>query len=254
MLKPAGRLQEVEARLDLARLEVGRDVVREQPSATRPAAAPRRLAPATRGRGARAAARARRRRRSARPALQRCAKEMAAAAAIRDRADGHDRAGPQRIGGRVHQAALGPQVVDAARQRHRRLRPEVALEALAVVADLLDDRDRPTPASRPSSLPVSSETPRKRCTPGSLLLGLLLVDIGLRQAVLLGFDHREQGPAHDLEPLVVAAPHRRAERLLRDHLRQDHVVVGASAPSCGRRPGRSCRSCRPGSGRRRTRW
>ena len=30
MLKPAGSLQEVEARLDLARLEVGGDVVREQ--------------------------------------------------------------------------------------------------------------------------------------------------------------------------------------------------------------------------------
>src|SRR5664279_5934526 len=40
---------------------------------------------------------------------------------------------------RVHQPALGPQVVDAARQAEGRLEPEVSLEALAVVADLLDD-------------------------------------------------------------------------------------------------------------------
>src|SRR5438874_12270724 len=44
---------------------------------------------------------------------------------------------------RVHQAALGPQVVDAARQVDRRLLAQVALETLAIVAHLLDDAIRP---------------------------------------------------------------------------------------------------------------
>ena len=66
----------------------------------------------------------------------------------------------------------------------RRLRADVALEDLAVVADLLDDRGRPSPCPGPSSLPVSSVPPSRRCTAGSLLLGLHLVDVGLRDAVL----------------------------------------------------------------------
>jgi hypothetical protein len=61
---------------------------------------------------------------------------------------------------------------------------------------------------------------------GILAGRLLLVDVGLRQAVLLGLEERELGPADDLEPLVVAAANRCAERLLRDHLGQDEVVVG----------------------------
>src|SRR6185369_10181792 len=126
---------------------------------------------------------------------------------------------------RVHQAALGPEVDDAARQPDRRLRPEVALEALAVVADLLDDAIRPLLVEAEELAGVFRDA-EEALYRGILAARLLRVDVGLRESVLLGFKHREQRPAHDLEPLVVAAPHRRPERLLRDHLGQDDVVVG----------------------------
>ena len=45
----------------------------------------------------------------------------------------------------VHDAALVPEVVHAARQAQRRLRADVALEDLAVVADRLDGAVRPSP-------------------------------------------------------------------------------------------------------------
>ena len=67
-----------------------------------------------------------------------------------------------------------------------------------------------------------------RCTTGSLLVGLHLVDVGLRDAVLLGLDQREDHPLGDGEELVVAAAHGRAERLLGDQLGQDHVVFGVA--------------------------
>ena len=54
---------------------------------------------------------------------------------------------------------------------------------------------------------------------------IMLVDVGLGDAELLGVDHGEMHPLHDVEPLVVAVAHRRAERLLRDDLRQHDVVV-----------------------------
>src|SRR5689334_8788278 len=126
---------------------------------------------------------------------------------------------------RVHQAAFGPEVVDAARQPDRRLRPEVALEALAVVADLLDDAVRPLLVET-EELPGVLGDAEETLDVGILGARLLRIDVALRQAVLLGLEHREQRPADDLEPLVVAAPHRRTERLLRDHLGQDDVVVG----------------------------
>src|SRR5260221_14459981 len=52
-----------------------------------------------------------------------------------------------------------------------------------------------------------------------------LVDVALGDAFLFGLDQREDRPAHDVEELVVALAHRGRERLLRDSLRQDEVVV-----------------------------
>ena len=54
--------------------------------------------------------------------------------------------------------------------------------------------------------------------------------LALRDAELLGVDHGVVRPLHDVEPLVVAVAHRRAERLLGDDLRQDDVVVGIGEP------------------------
>ena len=66
-------------------------------------------------------------------------------------------------------------------------------------------------------------------TEGALELGLVgfghLVDVLLGHAEFFGADHRKQRPFHDVEPLIVAMAHHRAERLLRDHFGQ-HDVVG----------------------------
>src|SRR5258706_2779552 len=91
---------------------------------------------------------------------------------------------------RVHQAALGPQVVDAARQPDRGLRPEVALEAFAVVADLLDDAVRPLLVQAEQLAGVFRDT-EETLHARVLAARLLLVDVRLRQAVLLGLEHRE---------------------------------------------------------------
>src|SRR6476660_4022538 len=89
----------------------------------------------------------------------------------------------------VHQAALGPQVVDAARQRHRRLRPEVAFEAFAVVADLLDDPVGPCGIETEELAGVLRDA-EEALDARILVARLLLVDVGLRQSVLFGFEHR----------------------------------------------------------------
>src|SRR6476659_8523961 len=98
----------------------------------------------------------------------------------------------------VHQAALGPEVVDAARQRHRRLRPEVALEAFAVIADLLDDPVGPCGIQAEELAGVFGDA-EEALDARVLVARLLLVDVGLRQSVLFALDHREQRPADDLE-------------------------------------------------------
>ena len=58
-----------------------------------------------------------------------------------------------------------------------------------------------------------------------------VVDVLLGDAELFGVQHREVDPLHDVEPLVVTVANRRAERLLRDDLRQHGVVVGLAKRS-----------------------
>ena len=66
-----------------------------------------------------------------------------------------------------------------------------------------------------------------------VLGGLHLLDIRLRDAELLGVEQREMHPLHDVEPLVVALAHDRAERLLGDDLRQHDVIVGVGERQAG---------------------
>ena len=131
----------------------------------------------------------------------------------------------QRSGGAYIRPPLVQRLLTPRGSADRRLRAEVALEAFAVVADLLDDPVGPCGIEAEELAGVLRDA-EEALDARILVARLLLVDVRLRQAVLLGFDHREQRPADDLEPFVVAASHRRAERLLRDHLRQDQVVVG----------------------------
>src|SRR5581483_37104 len=116
---------------------------------------------------------------------------------------------------RVHQSALGPEPVQAALDAER---PEVRIEALAVVADLLHDAERPAlvQAEKLAQLAVASEEALDRRAARVRLLG----DRARAEAELLGLDHGKEGPPHDVEPALVALAHRGAERLLRDELGQ----------------------------------
>src|SRR5688572_871372 len=125
----------------------------------------------------------------------------------------------------VHEAALAPQAVRAARQLQRRLGSHVALEDLAVVAHRLDRAIGPVlvEAEQLAGVFTGAEDALHHRI---LALGFHLVDVGLRDAVFLGLDQREHHPLGDSEELIIAAAHGRAERLLGDQLGQDHVVLG----------------------------
>ena len=67
-----------------------------------------------------------------------------------------------------------------------------------------------------------------------------LVDILLRDALLLGLHHRVDDPVDDVVPLLVAVPHDRRQRLLRNAIGQDDIVFGIGrAPDALRRQGRA---------------
>ena len=72
---------------------------------------------------------------------------------------------------------------------------------------------------------MSPVAPTKRWMFG-LVLEASLSMVLVRQAHLLGLEHREHRPLHHVEPAVVAVAHRRPERLLGDDLGQDHVLLG----------------------------
>src|SRR5689334_1679090 len=127
-------------------------------------------------------------------------------------------------GRRVHDAALGPQGVQPTRNLERRALPDIALEHLAVVADVLEDAIAPVLGEAEL---LAECILRAEQTANVGILGLeLLVDIRLGDVELLGIDHGEVHPLDDVEPLVVAVAHERRERLLRDDLRQHDVVLG----------------------------
>ena len=101
---------------------------------------------------------------------------------------------------------------------------DVALEDLAVVADGLDRAVRPVLVEAEQLAGVFRRA--EDALHDRIGARLHLVDVRLRDAVLLGFDQREDDPLDDREPLVVTAAHRRSQRLLGNQLGQDHVVVG----------------------------
>src|SRR5579859_2213359 len=103
---------------------------------------------------------------------------------------------------RVHQAARGPERVRSALELERAAHADVALVAVGVVADLLQDRIDPF-LVEPERLAVARADAQQALDARVGILQLL-VDIGLGHAQFLGLDHRHQRPAHHVQPLVVA--------------------------------------------------
>src|SRR5689334_5452091 len=125
----------------------------------------------------------------------------------------------------VLQTALVPQLVQAAGQAQRRLQADIALEAFAVVADLLDDVIGPVLGHAHHLAHVvfhAQHAAHFRILRG----GFHLVDIGLGDSLLFGDQHHIERPAHDVGPVVVAMAHGWPQRFLGDDLRQDDVVRG----------------------------
>src|SRR5476649_520309 len=124
----------------------------------------------------------------------------------------------------VLQAALAPQRVQATLDLERAAHADVALEALAVVTDLLDDVVDPllVDAERLAHAGRDAEDALDR---GILALHHF-VDILRRDVVFLGLDHCVLRPAHDVAELVVAVPEGWCQRLLGDDLGQDDEVLG----------------------------
>ncbi|MPL95813.1 hypothetical protein SDC9_41985 [bioreactor metagenome] len=123
----------------------------------------------------------------------------------------------------VHQPALGPLRVQTTGETDRGRLADGGGEDLAIVAAGLDRLHGPVlleTSHRPEIAVDAEDAVDLR------VLGALgeLVDIGRGDAVFLRRDQREEGPAHDVAPLVVAMAHGRPERFLRDDFRQDDVV------------------------------
>ena len=128
----------------------------------------------------------------------------------------------QRIGGAYWRPPLVHMRVDAARHAEH---GDVAVPDLAVVADLLDDVVGPLVVEPRAPCPCRPPGPAGGARPAwcwsSWLSTLACCRPPNSSAVTLG----EVGPAHDVEPLVVALADHVAERLLADDLRQQHEVV-----------------------------
>ncbi|MNQ77655.1 hypothetical protein D3C85_925390 [compost metagenome] len=114
--------------------------------------------------------------------------------------------------------------IQAALDLQRTALAHVALEALAVVAHLLDDVVGPL-LVQPQVGAAAGRDAQDALDVGVGALGLLVHVLG-RHAVFFGFDHRRQRPAHDVQPGIVALAHERTQRLLGNDLGQHDVIVG----------------------------
>src|SRR6516162_4698505 len=116
-------------------------------------------------------------------------------------------------GWRVLQAALVPQLIEPAGQTQRSLQPDIALEAFAVIAHVLDDIVAPILRQTHHLAHVVADAEHAL----QLLIlrrRLHLVDVGLGDALLFGDQHGKEGPPHDPRPSVIPMSNRRRERLL----------------------------------------
>src|SRR5690606_41519504 len=107
-----------------------------------------------------------------------------------------------------------------------------ALEAFAVVADLLADVVGPG-IVHAHAFADARRDPQDALDGGAVALALF-VDVGRGDAVFFGFDHGRQRPFDDVQPLVVALAHEGPQRLFGDDLGQHHVLVGSEARAADR--------------------
>src|SRR6185503_14806355 len=124
---------------------------------------------------------------------------------------------------RIDQATIAPQRILPARNAGAGIRPEIAVEELAVIADgedrLLEEVRREAEGRSEVALEAEDATDAVR------LGGAQGVDIERGDPGLLGVDQPEGDPLHDLEPLVVALPHHRTEDRLADAFGQDALAA-----------------------------
>src|SRR3954454_23877281 len=117
----------------------------------------------------------------------------------------------------VLQATLGPQPVEPARDLERRPLPDVLLEYLAVISDVLDDPVAPV-LGEAELLAIVTFGAKQ-----ALHVGIggfhLLIDVRFGHAQLLGGHHVEVRPLHYVEPLGIAVAHGWANRLLLENFR-----------------------------------
>src|SRR3979409_1289228 len=115
---------------------------------------------------------------------------------------------------RVLETALVPELVEAAGNSELGAGADIAIKALAVIADGLHDPHHPIlgQAELFAEIAVAPQYPFQL----RVVRFHLLVDVLLGNAEFFGRDHREQRPLHDVEPLIVAMAHHWAERLLRN--------------------------------------
>src|SRR5262245_51577133 len=119
--------------------------------------------------------------------------------------------------------ALRPEAIEPARNVELRPDPDIAFEHFSIIPYVPHDPHRPV-LGEADLLPVASLGADEASHGG--LIGRHRGRQSLRRdAKLVGIDHGKVSPLDDIEPLVIAEAHSRPERLLRDDVRKDDVIV-----------------------------
>src|SRR5690606_6018788 len=139
---------------------------------------------------------------------------------------------------RVHEPALGPEGVDTPGEAERRVHADVALEDLAVIADVLDDTGGEVGGQAETCIERGGAAVRlDRETEETPDLGVVgvskAVDVGRGDTELFGDDRGDHDPVDHLSPLRVTVPNGRAKGLLGEGLVEDRQGLRAFRP---RRP------------------
>src|SRR5262249_21601995 len=124
---------------------------------------------------------------------------------------------------RVVQAALHREIVEPPLEFEGRLLPKVALEYLAIVADLAHDALRPVGAETQPAADVGVHA--QEGAPLRARRRLHCVDVGAVDAELFCSDERVERPAHDTEPNLIPLPHRRPHQVSGGDLGEDHLLA-----------------------------
>src|SRR6478672_4036933 len=122
----------------------------------------------------------------------------------------------------IDEPALAPEPVHPSFQAES-LRPEVAVVDFAEITRCLERLQGPIVVDAEHLAEISLQAEHAADLG---IVGFLrkLLDVRLGNAEFLGRDERVAHPGHDVRPLPVALAGEQAERLLRDHLAENHPV------------------------------